>query len=105
MANREIQRAWEKFIQNGSTREQWKYKLALSRLKKEQAEQDQASAKTGPSKAYTQLLLLRQPLRIRRRRRQNTRCYRRGGKLTKPPRPPAKHILEYETKTSTAPNR
>jgi hypothetical protein len=51
MANREIQRAWEKFIQNGATREQWKYKLALWRLKKEQADQDQASAKTGPSKA------------------------------------------------------
>jgi hypothetical protein len=33
----------------GATREQWKYKLALWRLKKEQAE---ASAKAEPSKAY-----------------------------------------------------
>jgi hypothetical protein len=57
MANREIQRAWEKVIQNGATREQWKYKLALWRLKKEQADQDQASAKTGPPKRAGQICL------------------------------------------------
>ena len=36
----------------GATREQWKYKLALWRLKKGQTEQDRASAKAEPSKAY-----------------------------------------------------
>ena len=36
----------------GATREQWKYKLALWRLKKAQADQDHASPNTQPSKAY-----------------------------------------------------
>jgi hypothetical protein len=104
MANREIQRAWEKFIQNGSTREQWKYKLALSRLKKEQAEQDQPRLRRDLPKR-TQLLLLRQPLRIRRRRRQNTRCYRRSGKLNRAPWAAEKQRIEYEIKNSTGATR
>jgi hypothetical protein len=37
----------------GATREEWKYKLALWRLKKAQADQDHALANTQPSKAYT----------------------------------------------------
>ena len=37
----------------GATREQWKYKLGLWRLKKEQAQQERAAANTRPSKAYT----------------------------------------------------
>ena len=65
----------------GATREPWKYKLGLWRLKKEQVE---ASAKPELPKR-THSPLLRQLHRIRPRLRQNTRCCRRSGKLNRAP--------------------